>query len=116
MGRFCATQRIKGMIRKSGYRFFRKDHAQQREAASIMSRRTKRPLAKRASGDRPKGARPYRGSRAERPHGHRPGGKPARFLGSTPRDPKPFPPEPVKDVAEPAPLPTKVQTVVVTAD
>ena len=27
-----------------------------------MSRRVKRPLAKRASGDRPKGARPYRGS------------------------------------------------------
>src|ERR1700731_4079943 len=82
-----------------------------------MSRRTKRPLAKRASGDRPKGARPYRGSQAERPHGHRPGGKaPARFSGSMPRVAKPLTPEPAKNVAEPAPLPTKVETVVVTAD
>src|ERR1700720_1882062 len=82
-----------------------------------MSRRTKRPLATRASGDRPKGARPYRGSQAERPHGHRPGGKaPSRFSGSMPRVPKPFTPEPAKNVAEPAPLPTKVQTVLVTAD
>src|SRR3979490_195231 len=61
-----------------------------------MSRRVKRPL--RPAGDRPKGARPYRGSQAERP-AHRPGGKPpARFATSAP------------------PAPTKVQTVVVTAD
>jgi len=83
-----------------------------------MSRRVKRPLAKsRAPGDRPKGARPYRGSQAERPQAHRPGGKPpARFSAPAPRAPKPFIPEPEKIVAEPPPLPTKVQTVVVTAD
>ena len=86
-----------------------------------MSRRVKRPL--RPAGDRPKGARPYRGSRAERPQlkskAHRPGGKPApRFAASAPRAPRPQPfvPEPEKIVAEPPPLPTKVQTVVVTAD
>jgi 23S rRNA pseudouridine955/2504/2580 synthase len=87
-----------------------------------MSRRVKRPLAKRTTGDRPKGARPYRGSQAERPQlqskSHRPGGKPARFAGSAPRAPRPAPfiAEPEKTVAEPPPLPTKVQTVVVTAD
>ena len=89
-----------------------------------MSRRTKRPLVKsRAAGDRPKGARPFRGSQAERPQlqskSHRPGGKPGpRFASSTPRAPRPaaFAEEPVKTVVEPAPLPTKVQTVVVTAD
>jgi 23S rRNA pseudouridine955/2504/2580 synthase len=86
-----------------------------------MSRRVKRPL--RPAGDRPKGARPYRGSQAERPQlqskSHRPGGKPpARFAASAPREPRqaPFIAEPEKTVAEPAPLPTKVQTVVVTAD
>src|ERR1700712_1502607 len=84
-----------------------------------MSRRVKRPLAKRASGDRPKGARPYRSSQAERPQGHRPAGKPpARFASSAPRaaKPAPFIAEPAKVVAEPPPLPTKVQTVTVTAD
>jgi 23S rRNA pseudouridine955/2504/2580 synthase len=86
-----------------------------------MSRRVKRPL--RPAGDRPKGARPYRGSQAERPQlkskSHRPGGKPApRFAASAPRPPKPAPfvPEPEKIVAELPPLPIKVQTVVVTAD
>ena len=86
-----------------------------------MSRRVKRPL--RPAGDRPKGARPYRGSQAERPDSkskaHRPGAKAApRFAASTPRAPRPAPfvPEPPKVVAEPPPLPTKVQTVVVTAD
>jgi len=79
-----------------------------------MSRRVKRPL--RPAGDRPKGARPYRGSQAERPQAYRPGGKPpARFAASAPRASKPFLLEPEK-VAEPPPLPTKVQTVVVTAD
>jgi 23S rRNA pseudouridine955/2504/2580 synthase len=77
-----------------------------------MSRRVKRPL--RPAGDRPKGARPYRGSRAERPQEHRPGSKPARF--AAPRAPKPFVPEPEKVAVEAPPLPTKVQTVVVTAD
>src|SRR5260370_40909692 len=85
-----------------------------------MSRRVKRPLTKSsATGDRPKGARPYRGSQAERPQAHRPGGKPpARFSASAPRaaKPQPFIAEPAKVVAEPSPLPTKVQTVVVTAD
>src|SRR5438128_2531035 len=53
-----------------------------------MSRRVKKPL--RPAGDRPKGARPYRGSQAERP-AHRPGGKtPARFSASSPRAPKPL--------------------------
>src|ERR1700745_3272533 len=81
-----------------------------------MSRRVRRPLAKRPSGDRPKGARPYRGSQTERPQGHRPGGKPpARFSSSAPRAPKPFVAEPEKAVAEALPLPTKVQTGVVTA-
>jgi 23S rRNA pseudouridine955/2504/2580 synthase len=81
-----------------------------------MSRRVKRPLAKRASGDRPKGARPYRSSQAERP---RAGGKtPARFKSAEPRAAKPahFIAEPTKVVAEPPPLPAKVQTVTVTAD
>src|SRR5260370_33408100 len=82
-----------------------------------MSRRVKRPL--RPAGDRPKGARPYRGSQAERPPAHRPGGKPpARFAAAAPRvaKPAPFRAEPEKIVAEPPPLPTKGQTVVVTAD
>jgi 23S rRNA pseudouridine955/2504/2580 synthase len=79
-----------------------------------MSRRVKRPL--RPAGDRPKGARPYRGSQAERAPAHRPGGKPARYPASTPRAPKPFVPQPEKVAAEAPPLPTKVQTVVVTAD
>jgi 23S rRNA pseudouridine955/2504/2580 synthase len=82
-----------------------------------MSRRVKRPL--RPVGDRPKGARPYRGSQAERPPAHRPGAKPpARFSASAPRAAKraPFIAEPEKIAPEPPPLPTKVQTVVVSAD
>ncbi len=79
-----------------------------------MSRRVKKPL--RPAGDRPKGARPYRGSQAERPP-HRTGAKaPPRTPSAAPRAPKPFVAEPEKVVAEPPPLPTKVQTVVVTAD
>jgi 23S rRNA pseudouridine955/2504/2580 synthase len=82
-----------------------------------MSRRTRKPLPKRNAGDRPKGARPYRGSQAERSKGHRPGGKPgARFAAPAPHAAKPFKAEPAKEVTEAAPLPTKVQTVVVTAD
>src|SRR3954465_9835119 len=86
-----------------------------------MSRRVRRPLKSRTSGERPKGAPPYRGSQAERAHGHRPGGKhtagkqPARVTASRAK-PQPFTPEPVAAPAEPPPLPTKVQTVVVTAD
>jgi 23S rRNA pseudouridine955/2504/2580 synthase len=81
-----------------------------------MSRRVKRPLAKRASGDRPKGARPYRGSRAERPQSHRKGGKTPARPGPTASRAAPFIAEPAKVVVEPPPLPTKVQTIVVTAD
>ena len=85
-----------------------------------MSRRVKRPLAKRTTGDRPKGARPYRNRLQEnRPQGSRPGNKTqARFSASAPRAPKPAPfvPEPAKVAAEPPPLPTKVQTVTVTPD
>jgi 23S rRNA pseudouridine955/2504/2580 synthase len=75
-----------------------------------MSRRTRKPLPKRSAGDRPKGARPYRGSQAERPH--RPGGKPAKRLVAAP---KPIAaPAPAEDKS--VPLPAKVQTVTVTAD
>jgi 23S rRNA pseudouridine955/2504/2580 synthase len=79
-----------------------------------MSRRVKRPL--RPAGDRPKGARPYRGSQAERPQAYRPGGKPPRFSAPRAERPVPFTPEPEKVVAEAPQLPTKVQTVVVSAD
>ena len=87
-----------------------------------MSRRVKRPL--RPAGDRPKGARPYRDTSLEkraqgdRKAGFRSGaGKPQARLSER-RAPKPVPfvPEPEKIVAELPPLPTKVQTVVVTAD
>src|SRR5450432_135986 len=80
-----------------------------------MSRRVKKPLKPR--GDRPKGAPPFRGSRAERPPAYRPGGKPARSAApARAARPVPFIAEPEKIVVEPPPLPTKVQTVVVTAD
>jgi 23S rRNA pseudouridine955/2504/2580 synthase len=102
-----------------------------------MSRRVKRPLAKsrgpgsdrpkgsrpqqaRAQGDRPKTERPKSDhARADRPQGHRPGGRPpSRFPSSTSRAarPAPFVEAPAKVVVELPPLPTKVQTVVVTAD
>jgi 23S rRNA pseudouridine955/2504/2580 synthase len=80
-----------------------------------MSRRTRKPLPKRNAADRPKGERPFRGAEG-RPHGHRPGNKPAkRFAVSAPRAPKPAPAaeQPKDEAALP---PTKVQTVVVTAD
>jgi 23S rRNA pseudouridine955/2504/2580 synthase len=79
-----------------------------------MSRRVKRPL--KARGERPEGARSYRDQRTERPSAHRIGGKPPRFAekrGERPETREYRAPEPAK--AEP-PLPTKVQTVVVTAD
>ncbi|MEH2590573.1 RluA family pseudouridine synthase [Bradyrhizobium sp. AZCC 1721] len=82
-----------------------------------MSRRDRKPLAKsRTPGSRPKGATPFRSKKpGDRPQGDRPGGKPARF--AEPRREKPafVVAEPEKTKAE-APLPTKVQTVVVTAD
>ncbi|MBR1124115.1 RluA family pseudouridine synthase [Bradyrhizobium lablabi] len=92
-----------------------------------MSRRDRKPLAKsRNAGDRPKGAskggskgaRPFRSrkpgepGRDDRPQGHRPSGKPARFAEPRRDKPQPFREEPA---AEPK-LPTKVQTVTVTAD
>jgi 23S rRNA pseudouridine955/2504/2580 synthase len=80
-----------------------------------VSRRIKRPLAKsRSPGDRPKGARPYRGSPAERSNAHRPG-KPPRFAAARAEKREPFAEAP-KAVPDAPPLPTKVQTVVVTAD
>jgi 23S rRNA pseudouridine955/2504/2580 synthase len=82
-----------------------------------MSRRTRKPLPKRNAGDRPKGARPYRGSQAERSPGHRLGSKPAvkRLVAPASRAPKPVAaPPPTEDKA--ALLPTKVQTVTATAD
>jgi len=79
-----------------------------------MSRRSRKPLPKRHSADKAKGERPFRVSEP-RPHGHRPGGKPAKHIAtSAPRAPKPAPATAAKD--ESALLPTKVQTVVVTAD
>ena len=113
-----------------------------------MSRRARKPLAKRDAPDRGKvrgksvskfagskvsgkPARPAReGEREERfaadrpksdrPSSFRPGGKPARpALSRAPKSaprPAPFIAEPEKPVVEAAPLPTKVETVVVTAD
>ncbi|HET7887748.1 MAG TPA: RluA family pseudouridine synthase, partial [Bradyrhizobium sp.] len=83
-----------------------------------MSRRTRKPLPKRHAADRSKGERPFRGAEG-RPHGQRPGAKPAkRFATSASRATKPapaaLPKEQHKDQS--ALLPTKVQTVVVTAD
>jgi 23S rRNA pseudouridine955/2504/2580 synthase len=80
-------------------------------AATIMSRRTRKPLPKRHAADRPKGERPFRGAEG-RPHGHRPGSKPAKRIAAS--APKPVAAAQPKD--ESALLPTKVQTVTVTAD
>jgi 23S rRNA pseudouridine955/2504/2580 synthase len=91
-----------------------------------MSRRDKKPLAKgsRRPGDRPRGARPF----AEKARGERAKGKPAfgdRAATKAPvraaapravRHPAFAEEEPRKKVVEAAPLPTKVQTVTVTAD
>jgi 23S rRNA pseudouridine955/2504/2580 synthase len=85
-----------------------------------MSRRIKRTESKsRAHAERPKKARHDRGRQdkdrvqSERPSSHRPHGKPPRFAES--RREKPAPPTLAKTAAE-LPLPTKVQTVAVTAD
>src|SRR5947208_3390770 len=89
-----------------------------------MSRRVKRPLAKRASGDRPKGSRPYR----DVVQGHRKDDRrhpEARVQrASKGRTGHPFldarlrhaAPDEVAKVEPSVPLPAKVQTVVVTAD
>ena len=79
-----------------------------------MSRRIRRPLAKsRASGDRPRGAPPYRGLQAQRPQAYRPGGKPSIPVSAPAAKAQPETP-----IAAPEPpaLPSKVQTLVVTAD
>src|SRR5436190_22123437 len=94
------------------------------ESPTIMSRRVKRPLAKRTSGDRPKGSRPYRDiaqghrkddrrhpeARAQRASKSRAGHPSfdARLGHSAPDE--------VAKIEPAVPLPTKVQTVVVTAD
>jgi 23S rRNA pseudouridine955/2504/2580 synthase len=78
-----------------------------------MSRRNKRPLPKRFSGDRQEGARAFGGSHKMRPQSHRSGGK-AAHAPSPARPPKPLLDKPAK--GESAPLPTKVQTIVVTPD
>ncbi len=87
-----------------------------------MSRRIKRTVP---PGERARDARPHRGS-SERMHSHRPGSKTPRFQQK--REEKShekhqqkrssLAPEPVKAKAKPEapPLPTKVQTVVVTPD
>jgi 23S rRNA pseudouridine955/2504/2580 synthase len=82
-----------------------------------MSRRTRKPLPKRQAGDRPKGERPFRAAEG-RSHGPRVGNTPAkRFGASAARAPKPAPaPEPAPPKDETALLPTKVQTVIVSAD
>ncbi|HKU06786.1 MAG TPA: hypothetical protein VJR30_12025, partial [Bradyrhizobium sp.] len=89
-----------------------------------MSRRDRGPRERSRQNDRPKGDRPRGDRSSARPHrpatkgdrapGHRPGGgKPPRFA-----EPRREKPAPVRAEKEPAPeqLPTKVQTVVVTAD
>ena len=89
-----------------------------------MSRRDRGPREKsryqndRPKGDRPKGdrggARPHRAApKGDRMPGHRPGGKPPRLA-----EPRREKPAAARAEREPAPeqLPTKVQTVVVTAD
>lgn len=90
-----------------------------------MSRRDKKPLAKgsRRPGDRPRGARPFatkeaRGERGKgKPFGDRPTGKaPARSGAPRPARSAALAEETRKTAVETQPLPTKVQTVTVTAD
>jgi 23S rRNA pseudouridine955/2504/2580 synthase len=79
-----------------------------------MSRRVKRPLAKRAPGDRPKGSRPYRDGKQQtsRHVGER---APKAAFASFEQRTSHTSAVPAK--AEPlVPLPTKVQTVTVSAD
>ncbi len=76
-----------------------------------MSRRTRRSMARRAPPDRPKRP-PFHGPQESWSQGNRSGGKPAH-APSAARSPKPVLDEPEN---ESAPLPTKVQTVVVTPD
>ena len=84
------------------------------EWEGIMSRRNKRPLPKRSAGDRAKAARPHFRSQDDRGQNKRSAPKPPRFEQPAPRPPKSLAAEPAKE--EGAPLPTKVQTAIVTAD
>jgi 23S rRNA pseudouridine955/2504/2580 synthase len=98
------------------------------EWKEIMSRRDKKPLAKgsRRPGDRPRGARPFTEkarsdrSKGKPAFGNRAAGKPYVRLGTaavSDAPPAVATEEPrKKKVADPAQLPTKVQTVTVTAD
>jgi 23S rRNA pseudouridine955/2504/2580 synthase len=91
-----------------------------------MSRRDKKPLAKgsRRPGDRPRGARPFDKARGERgkgksAFGERAASKPYVRLGAAASiaKEKPAREEPAgKKTEAAAPLPTRVQTVTVTAD
>ncbi|HYW62637.1 MAG TPA: S4 domain-containing protein, partial [Bradyrhizobium sp.] len=79
-----------------------------------MSRRVKRPLAKRAAGDRPKGSRPYRDGKQQT---SRHFGERATKVGFASLEPRASQANVVPAKAEPVvPLPTKVQTVTVSAD
>src|SRR5579872_2671195 len=79
-----------------------------------MSRRTRKPLPKRHAADRPKGERPFRSTEG-RSQGLRVGNTPVkRFGASASRAAAPKVAEHVREEA--ALLPTRVQTVVVTAD
>jgi 23S rRNA pseudouridine955/2504/2580 synthase len=80
-----------------------------------MSRRTGKPPPKRVRRDRAAGAERSQGdSRPERLQRQRPVGKPDRFAASAPPTPKPH--EAVAAGHDAPSLPTRVQTVVVTAD
>ena len=88
----------------------------ERPAQPVMSRRVKKPLKPR--GDRPKGARPYRGSQAERSQAHPPrrqAGCAVRCLGAPRGQTTAFECPTPPNRSEPPPL-RQVQTVVVTAD
>ena len=78
-----------------------------------MSRRIKRTNPKPRSRDERKEARPFK-ARGEHKAGPRPGGKPPRFASERAEKRAPVAPAPAKPVE--ALLPTKVQTVTVTAD
>ncbi len=80
-------------------------------------RKGARPLRDRTSGER-KGERKADRAHGEHKaaHGHRPGGKPARFAKKRPEPREAFAAEPKKSAPEAPALPTKVQTVAVTAD
>ena len=79
-----------------------------------MSRRVKKPL--RPGGRSPEGRASLSGLAGRAAAGASSGRQAAARFAARARAPKPFVPEPEKVVAEPPPLPTKVQTVVVTAD